>query len=159
MIMVSDVTKGGVIVVNNSFKEKDDVVYAIPGKLSSKEDLLKLCSATKTDYTLLYDSASASGFVFGRTALSFQGLFKWKLTSATLKMRVRIKTDNSSLQIGYNDASGTRLTTDTYPITGNATTYQEFDLTLTKGTNVDSFTFIVPQGGTICNVDYVYFYL
>jgi hypothetical protein len=159
LVMLSDVTKGGVVIVNNSFKEKDDLQYAVPGKLYNKEELLKLCSATKTDYTLLYDALSVNGYVFGRTALSFQGLFKWKLTSATLKMRVRIKTDNTSLQINYQDSSGASLTTDTLPITGNASAYQEFDFTITKGTNVDSFRFIVPQAGTVCNVDYVYFYL
>jgi hypothetical protein len=159
LIMMNTVTNGGVVVVNNSFKEKDDLQFAIPGKVYSKEDLLKLCNGTKTDYTLLYDADSANGSVFARTALSFQTFFKWKITSTTLKMRLRIKTDNSNIQIGYNDFNGTALTTDTYPITGNASIYQDFDFTVTKGTSVDSFRLIVPQAGTICNIDYVYFYL
>ena len=155
LLMFSSVVLGGVIIPSNSFKEKDDTSHIHYGKMYAREELLKLTKASKKSISLAYDSLAINSYALKRVVVDFQTILTMQLTDS-LRCRIRIKTDQTTLQIQTRDVSDATLSTTNYTLSGSTASYQEVEFVVKKDSNATTFRIIVPIAGTVCFIDYLY---
>lgn len=155
LLMLNLVTTGTVEITDNSFKVNGDMPLTSHG-LYIGEKLLKINPSLKSGYTMAYDALATTSYAISRLdATSFQS-FTSLLFSNHLRVRVRLRSDVSIIQIQTRAADGSTIVgQQNYPLTGNASAYQEVDVFVRKDPTAVSWRVILPTTGTVCFLDYV----